>query len=401
MKLSIPADCNIEQIKNDLGKDAWKALWFIHRITNARSKNNDNYWHTIHSYKIRKYMTTKGGYIIKYLEENKYIRVNHSYMVTVGSEIKGYTKGYNFDFKEKGRHIPCEDKTINRKNIEDNIKWNIDCRAREANTIDEWLLESLKDMGIKYLADNVLKDDPSNDFEGWLKTIRCYESVSQITDGGCDYTICEYGRRHTPITRLSKHLRNFIYFKSMPEERLWEIDIVNSQPLILAMAMLRDNIEQTIDFKNYINVVGEGHLYEDVAKVMGCTREEAKKCSFVTFYGRTPKDGQKLNHLQEYFATMYPTVWNYINKCKEDGYYKLAHKLQRMESEFIFSHVLQTTRKIEPAARILTIHDSVITTKRVGEKIRNIIREEAKKLGIDFISLRTTELKRSSKINEG
>jgi hypothetical protein len=69
----------------------------------------------------------------------------------------------------------------------------------------------------------------------------CHESVIEcmaaISDGQTFHTFCEYGRAHTAVTRLKRELRCALTFAG---RALVNIDIANSQPLILGATMRND-----------------------------------------------------------------------------------------------------------------------------------------------------------------
>jgi hypothetical protein len=291
--------------------------------------------------------------------------------------------------------IDCEDKVINRKKEEDNKRKKINDLAKNAGSVDEWLLVSMSDIWIDKLPQDILDEDKSNDFKGWLKIIRSYEEVTKIRSGGYDYTIDDYGRRHSPITRISKGLRRLFKFNSAPNLKLYEVDIRNSQPLFLAALMLQEwdnSITKPLDLLEYVEVVGTGMWYEKIQKVMGVTRDEAKEACFGTFYGDIPTNPSKYNVVQTFLSQRYPTVWKFICENKSENYRKFSWKMQRTESAFMFGKIIPRVRELFPCARLLTIHDSIICDRKVKNYLCNIIHEEAKNIGIEWLELNITKL---------
>jgi hypothetical protein len=58
--------------------------------------------------------------------------------------------------------------------------------------------------------------------------------IDVIVNRDLDFSYCAQGRVHTVVTRLSRELRPTLRLLGRP---LWNIDVVNSQPLILGLAM--------------------------------------------------------------------------------------------------------------------------------------------------------------------
>jgi hypothetical protein len=65
----------------------------------------------------------------------------------------------------------------------------------------------------------------------------CLDSVRMINDGEWEHSVCHYGRFHSPFTRLLRELRQFVSYKGIG---LVNVDIANSQPLMLGLLLLRD-----------------------------------------------------------------------------------------------------------------------------------------------------------------
>jgi len=59
--------------------------------------------------------------------------------------------------------------------------------------------------------------------------------VEEIADKDIAFSVCRFGRVHTPLTRLSRRVRRYL---TVEGERLVNLDIKNSQPLFLALLMM-------------------------------------------------------------------------------------------------------------------------------------------------------------------
>jgi hypothetical protein len=90
-----------------------------------------------------------------------------------------------------------------------------------------WLNETSVAVGAIDAAEAISETEAAKESNVW--------SIRMLMEGDFTFSTCHYGRVHTNITRLHRPLRSFLRIGG---ERLVNLDIANSQPLFLGMAML-------------------------------------------------------------------------------------------------------------------------------------------------------------------
>jgi hypothetical protein len=196
-----------------------------------------------------------------------------------------------------------------------------------------------------------------------------------------------YGRLHTNFTVLKKEIRHD--YLTIDGEIAKEIDIRNSQPFFL-LKLILDNInlidDVGDDLKTYHDKVIEGALYKYIQeKTSKQTISEVKEWIYKVLFSPTYIEYDEFNNI-------FPTVYKFIKAYKTKFDYKeLSHKLQRIESNFIFNKIC---KKIMYLGIIyFTVHDSVnvkesdyLVTKRIFDKELSDYKVEIKKSILTIIN---------------
>jgi hypothetical protein len=200
----------------------------------------------------------------------------------------------------------------------------------------------------------------------------------------------DYDRVHTNITNLKSSLRQFLRYK---DQKLVNIDIVNSQPLILLLtkpflssircALLND-FDNGLDLFNYKSLVEHGRLYDFIMnKLEVDNRGEFKEQFFKEIFF-----GKKVG---SYFWQLFPSVAKLLLDIKKSDYRTLAWMMQRAEADIIINRICRRIMTEHPNLFISTIHDSILTIESGVGKIKTIISEEFGQLGlVPTIRIETT-----------
>lgn len=214
----------------------------------------------------------------------------------------------------------------------------------------------------------------------------------------------DYGRVHTNITTLKSCLREFLTYNN---EKLYNVDIINSQPLILLLIpyLLPNTIRCTfndffdndsLDIFRYKQLVEDGKLYEylmecggnlgkddylaEQNEIYGEVKDlEVKRQSFKEDFFREMLFGKKVSPL---FWQLFPSVAKIITEVKKDDYRSLAWMMQRAESDLIINKICRRIMEEHPKCFISTIHDSILTTEDNIQMVKDIMVAEFKKLGL-------------------
>lgn len=181
------------------------------------------------------------------------------------------------------------------------------------------------------------------------------------------------GRRlHNNFVVTAKPLRSFYYLST--GEELVNIDIKNSQLLMLAILLNQHQVQGTEQFQIDVQA---GKLYEVMAKASNTTITDRKKFKQDFFkdvlYGKNEKtittDQFKV------FQKLYPSVANFVIQFKEKNHKDLSITLQRIESEIVLDTVIRDlAADYHPEHYFaLTIHDSIVTTRsNVDDMVKRI-----------------------------
>lgn len=236
--------------------------------------------------------------------------------------------------------------------------------------------------------------------------------IARIQDKDFFCKVDKYGRVHSNVTNLKRTLRQYLHLEG---HNLCELDIRNSQPLLLCILMRQlystgnlDHInsyynhtqetthhilplcspfsdERTLprDVLAYQSLCESGNLYEslmDVAEVKRRKRKRFKKRIISrVFYCR---NNRQENPLSTIFASMFPSVMDCIRALKKDDYRHLSHLLQRVESDLIVHRVCGRLLYEYDALPVLTVHDSLLTPTQHLDTVISVLMEESHKLGI-------------------
>jgi hypothetical protein len=153
-----------------------------------------------------------------------------------------------------------------------------------------------------------------------------------------------------------------------------EVDISNSQPLFLTVLMKNEMLINKLiqkDVTNYIELVEKGLIYQYIMEKGNIKeREDAKVLIYKVLFG--PNDETKIEN--KLFSSLFPTVYEFIRNFKEvNGDYKsLSHKLQLLESDFIYNKVIKHIMNTYPKIKLFTIHDSIIVPDKYYNDVKQI-----------------------------
>jgi hypothetical protein len=96
------------------------------------------------------------------------------------------------------------------------------------------------------------------------------------------------------------------------------------------------------------------------------------------------------NKYDSLFYSLFPSVYKSIRDFKKvaDDYRSLSHKLQTMESNFVFNRVVKRIYSLYPEIKLFTVHDSIIFPKKYYTEVKNIFDQE---MEIEFLGYQYIE----------
>lgn len=176
------------------------------------------------------------------------------------------------------------------------------------------------------------------------------------------FAVSDEGRFYNSVSNIPS---TAVPFLKIDGNDTLEIDIANSQPLLLAVLLS----DKQNDYKKDVEA---GIFYQKVADFMGITRSKFKQISyqFIFFNDRQLKSGQIYDALQ----TIYPELISEINEIKSKS--KLACTLQRMEASIFVDKIGNM-----PFKKLLR-HDQAVITKDNYEAVKLELINQYKNLGL-------------------
>jgi hypothetical protein len=218
----------------------------------------------------------------------------------------------------------------------------------------------------------------------------------------------DYGRVHTPITRLERELRPCLSIDGKP--LIW-IDLRNSQPLMLGLVARmwlnssrnqRQSIVKTKfdgsalahtptttnnNLKVYIRQCERGRFYESLMserdKARGpAYRRQFKERFFHVLFGEAKPKGKWPNKLRDRFQRRYPVVADILKQLKKRNYRRSSHLLQHVESTIFIHRICHRLMVQYPDMPLVTLHDCVGTTQPWLARVEAVVMEEFARLGV-------------------
>lgn len=227
----------------------------------------------------------------------------------------------------------------------------------------------------------------------------------------------DYGRVHTNITQVKREVReNALTCDGGP---VAEVDIKSSQGAFLCCiidgclknspAVIGRNGQSFIsvppgfagdavsgpigrEFADFRGRLERRELYEFFAREMSqdcdldmdVDRDCAKKAFLATLFAGVELDPDcdpTWHACRRVWEEHYPCLNRMIRELKRFNYRALAYELQRMESTFVFDHVIPRIRS-EIGCPYCTVHDEVIVPVEHGDAVKRIVDEELERFGI-------------------
>jgi len=260
-------------------------------------------------------------------------------------------------------------------------------------------------------------------------------TATALAEGLYDTSRDDHGRYHSPLTRLYTPLRRHV---SWDGQSVVQMDVKNSQVVCLVKLIQEhywaSDVKMPQDVAEFVAVVEAGTLYDDLfaqcqaqcpdyllrrkqralAKKQWNTECDSHMCTvrpktaaeyrsakiafarkrrlsaitpevapvsradFKTMFFADVLFGRAVidNAITQVFAGRFPSVWQFIRAQKADGHAKLAHRLQRAESDIFIDSVCDRLMRHHPEVPIATIHDSCMTTADHAALVLRIIHEE-------------------------
>lgn len=334
-----------------------------------------NLWSSILRRKYGKYY----HFYMQYLVEHKFMFLISNYYA--GKKAKTYKLNItDLDV------IRCkvDDKILLKKHKKEYLYKTFTSQQETPIELDlrKKLINDLYHVEIDYKKSlNWLKDAKESKTIDLNKYFKNLSSIDGIESGHIFFKFDSYGRLHTNYTVLKKYIRN--NYLTIDGEEISEIDISNSQPLFFAKFLKNEIGEENFndEVRRYVDIVKNGLIYDEIQDAFPDrlkTRKEAKILMYKVLFGNNidKKTESKM------FRKLYPTIYEYLKEFKDlfENYKTLSHKLQLLESNFIFNEVITSIKEKFPKIRLFTVHDSIVYPTKYKEEVGLIFRNYLNKI---------------------
>ena len=160
------------------------------------------------------------------------------------------------------------------------------------------------------------------------------------------------------------------------DERLMYIDFKNSQPFFLFLLIRNNPTINEVELLRYMELVINGTLYDYLKDEYNnrfnkfLDREQIKKMLFKIYYSKTTS----FQAYKDFFASIFPSIMQYINIENEVFHNTLSVRLQTTESFAVLDTIMPLLQAI--GIRPYTIHDSFVCKKSEAYQIIETIKNK-------------------------
>lgn len=400
-----------------------KANWFIQSIINHQKhhKEFEKFQPVPLNSVILKNMLGCKDYqtIINILVDLEYIKVNHNYTSTAfinycNSQRKAEGKQPLTNVKPESKKYGITKKAFNEgitpvgvltSNMRIKIrKYKVEKfnKYYKDEQVHRKIINSLMQLDFNPQNPNALEalhaEGMSNNkkrfYEDIYNDLQELKNLKELDDyARCDFM---YYTQSTNVDRVFHYFSNIpkAYRKSLTLKggaQLAEIDLRNSQPLIIAMnyIMTKEIKFDTSDHMLFEDVV-LGNLYsrlkDEALKNNDKELYELYSIDYNKFKAKVLGDGlyfnyvplHKIRPMEKYLIDLYPSFMKQVRGLKlKNGYKSISHEAQKIESSIFITRLFS---QLEPGDIAIPVHDSIIVEEdKVDyyvEKLIKIIKEK-------------------------
>jgi hypothetical protein len=195
------------------------------------------------------------------------------------------------------------------------------------------------------------------------------QSVARLYQASWWSKVDEFGRYHTPLTNLSKGIRNCLRCDG---QQIVGFDFANFQPCLLSLLNSAAIPERERDA--YFTLCKGGQIYEYIAD--RCPPYSSRKEAKMDFLSMLNMKNVVMREtpLFSAFEESFPTYAHLIQQIKKDDHREMARFLQNTEAEIMFGGVVRSFRT-KSDAPFFTVHDAIYTTRPEKDLMRSALQE--------------------------
>ena len=254
--------------------------------------------------------------------------------------------------------------------------------------------------------------------------------IRSINEGVFDTKVDVFGERlYSPLKRVPRIMRPYMYFDNQPHDELVCLDVRNSQLYFSTLLSHSEVIEEftpefrpvikatipfsgNADFKEYVSLCIDGTIYDlwqQKRKLR--TRDAAKEEIIKLLFCRNNLLLPGTEEFSEYFPSVYrafrvikdlkedalpfitTTYFGDDDKYKDNAYHcNLSCLVQRLESR-IFVRLVGGALIESDIQPFFTVHDSIYVSKHSEQDVKRIINDQFKLLGVAPPAIKVSNVK--------
>ncbi|MFP6762955.1 MAG: hypothetical protein VB858_05035, partial [Planctomycetaceae bacterium] len=362
---------------------------------------------------------------------------------------QNYSEGRSMRYRKRPEFWRTKKIQCNDARLQHRIRCLIQENERRLLPIHRWLRDRLLLLTFdikqaRSIADGMVPDADSPLLASEYRQLirEQIEHLSdQLNDGTPEFSCDNYGRIHTPITRLPGCLRRCL---KIDGRQLQELDLSNSQPLCLGLLAMRFFSDSRFrkSLKNwqparparyatsgppparatppitmvrnpqalyaergygtalmsdlrlelsdtdtpigpaglgeYLDHCQDGTLYERLM-TPDYDRSQIKRALFTdVFYGRDHYPSL----LRDRFYQAYPAIGFILRELKTGEFRRPSWLMQNEESRLFIGRICNRIQIQQPDIALITIHDSLLTTPEHMNFVESVARSEFARLGV-------------------
>lgn len=293
IRTSLEVIRQINNIRELNEKDKYYAMVFITSLISIsnREYKKDEYWHGYITRARQYFRNLRGGIdeatFLDILENNKIIKINHCY------SIDNFSKSFKVLVTHGGSYttVKAED-YLNEKQLTNHIKRirkreekDLALEQHKQNIIDiiDFNLNAVKELykrrGIQLLSNDkkdLEKELESLNIDNYNRKMQVliYQTLELIDIEQCRITKGKNSNRHYhALSNMCRELRECLKSKLESKKHLAEIDVKNSQPLLLLALIKARNIkiEEAV-----LKLTQQGYYYEMLAVIFNMDSDRVR-----------------------------------------------------------------------------------------------------------------------------
>jgi hypothetical protein len=328
------------------------------------------------------------GPILQIMKKNGYININDSYH---HGELGGYSKSYQLIDHNDFIRVDCKNKLFANK-----LMAQEDTRISKMPQVIQDIHQNYSSFKYDYYGAmdysyDYVELDKEKDVNR-VKAAMQHSSLKLLHNNYSPSVSYKSNRHFSTYTNLKKQLRQFI---TLDGEQLWNVDVKNSQPLLLVhyYNLCQDVLVGSMD-DLYVENVLSGEIYkflvdneyQDEVTEYGfdITRRKVKEQLLQYYFSPNNVVEHADYKLEPIFKKYFPNTDKFVTDVKSvHNSYKLGSsdlsiKLQGFEAEIMLEHVAPILLK--NSIKFIPIHDSFLVKECHTEFVKNTIIDEFQKI---------------------